>query len=102
MADWRFQTLTRDTIHEPTRTSTKFFGVVWCHFVDRILPSCVVNVLSNMRQRRPKPKNSTDELSTSRLTHEQIRARTFQRAGKLLAAKARSVAELRERLLERC
>ena len=34
------------------------------------------------------------------LTPEQIRARTFQRAAKLLAAKARSIAELRERLLE--
>ena len=54
-----------------------------------------------MRQRR-KPITSTDESSASRLTPEQLRARTFQRAGKLLAAKARSVAELRERLLERC
>jgi regulatory protein len=58
--------------------------------------------LSTMRQRRSKPKNSTDESSVSHQTPEQIRARTFQRAGKLLAAKARSVAELRERLLERC
>ena len=64
---------------------------------------CVVNVdLFNMRQRRSKPKTSPDESTASRLTPEQIRARTFQRAGKLLAAKARSVAELRERLLERC
>lgn len=54
-----------------------------------------------MRQRR-KPITSTDESSASRLTPEQLRARTFQRAGKLLAAKARSVAELRERLLEKC
>lgn len=36
------------------------------------------------------------------LTPEQIRARTFQRAVKLLAAKPRSIAELRERLSERC
>lgn len=55
-----------------------------------------------MRQRRSKPKPSSDESSASRLTPEQLRARTFERAGKLLAAKARSVAELRERLLERC
>jgi len=55
-----------------------------------------------MRQRRSKPKASGDESTATRLSPEQIRARTFQRAGKLLAAKARSVAELRERLLERC
>ncbi|MGI9068223.1 MAG: regulatory protein RecX [Pyrinomonadaceae bacterium] len=55
-----------------------------------------------MRKRRSKPGTSPDESATSRLTPEQVRARTFQRAGKLLAAKARSVAELRERLLERC
>ena len=35
------------------------------------------------------------------LTPEEIRARTFQRAAKLLAAKPRSIAELRERLLEK-
>src|SRR5882724_11061357 len=58
--------------------------------------------LSNMRQRRSKPRKSIDEPSAARLSPEQIRARTFQRAGKLLAAKACSVAELRERLLERC
>jgi regulatory protein len=34
------------------------------------------------------------------LTPDEIRARTFQRAVKLLSAKSRSVAELRERLLE--
>lgn len=55
-----------------------------------------------MRQRRSKPRTPTDESAASRQTPEQLRARTFQRAGKLLAAKARSVAELRERLLERC
>jgi regulatory protein len=63
----------------------------------------VVNVfLSDMRQRRSKPKTSLDESTAPRLTPEQLRARTFERAGKLLAAKARSVSELRERLLERC
>ena len=55
-----------------------------------------------MRQRRLKPKPSAAESNVSRLTPDELRARTFQRAGKLLAAKARSVAELRERLLERC
>jgi regulatory protein len=55
-----------------------------------------------MRQRRSKPKSSPDASTAAPLTPEQLRARTFQRAGKLLAAKARSVAELRERLLERC
>ena len=64
--------------------------------------TCGKYFLSNMRQRRPKPKPPSDELTASSLTPEQLRARTFQRAGKLLAAKARSVAELRERLLERC
>jgi regulatory protein len=53
-----------------------------------------------MRQRRSKPK-AAEESRTSRLTPDEIRARAFQRAVKLLAAKPRSVAELRERLLER-
>ena len=53
-----------------------------------------------MRQRRSKPKDIEEQ--TSRLTPEELRARTFQRAAKLLAAKSRSVAELRERLAERC
>jgi SOS response regulatory protein OraA/RecX len=35
------------------------------------------------------------------LTPEEIRRRTFERAVKLLAAKPRSIAELRERLLEK-
>jgi regulatory protein len=63
---------------------------------------CGKHFLFNMRQRRSKPKVSRDESTAARLTPEQIRARTFERAAKLLAAKARSVAELRERLLERC
>jgi regulatory protein len=53
-----------------------------------------------MRQRRSKPE--TDKAPASRLTPEELRARTFQRAAKLLAAKPRSIAELRERLAERC
>jgi regulatory protein len=55
-----------------------------------------------MRQRRSKAKNDEDKARASRLTPEELRARTFQRAAKLLAAKSRSVAELRERLAERC
>ena len=52
-----------------------------------------------MRMRRPKRTEAAADES-SKGTPEQIRARTFQRAAKLLAAKPRSVAELRERLLE--
>ena len=51
-----------------------------------------------MRRLTPKKLNSE---ARSASTPEQIRSRTFQRAAKLLAAKPRSVAELRERLLER-
>jgi regulatory protein len=60
----------------------------------------VVNLYSEMRQRRSKPEATAEK--ASRLSPEELRARTFQRAAKLLAAKSRSVAELRERLLERC
>jgi regulatory protein len=45
-----------------------------------------------------RKKASADE--THKVTPEEERKRTFERAVKLLAAKARSVAELRERLLE--
>ena len=45
-----------------------------------------------------RKKTSTDVMR--KLTPEEVRKRTFERAVKLLAAKARSVAELRERLLE--
>jgi regulatory protein len=54
-----------------------------------------------MRQRR-KPKTGDEESRASRLSPEELRARAFQRAVKLLAAKPRSIAELRERLAERC
>ena len=37
-----------------------------------------------------------------RLSPDELRARTFERAAKLLSAKPRSIAELRERLSERC
>jgi regulatory protein len=50
-------------------------------------------------RRRTLKKSDDETLNTA--TPEQIRARTFQRAAKLLAAKPRSIAELRERLLER-
>lgn len=52
-----------------------------------------------MKGRLRKSKLAADEAS-ARLTPEEIRARTFQRAVKLLSAKSRSIAELRERLLE--
>lgn len=89
--------------------------VIWQDFVDSVSPAwlsgvatlcfpalCVINIFPHMRQSRSKPKASVDEATAPRATPEEMRARTFQRAGKLLAAKARSVAELRERLLERC
>ena len=50
-----------------------------------------------MRRRR-LPK--TEEEAAAPLDPAKARARVFQRAGKLLTAKARSVEELRERLLE--
>jgi regulatory protein len=49
--------------------------------------------------RRPKRSESAAD-EPVKGTPEQTRARTFQRAAKLLAAKPRSIAELRERLLE--
>ncbi len=51
------------------------------------------------RNRRQYKKPGSDE-TTIRLDPEKARQRVFQRAAKLLAAKPRSVAELRERLLE--
>jgi len=50
-------------------------------------------------QRRGAKKREEDR-SASSLTPEQIRERAFQRAVKLLAAKPRSIAELRERLMQ--
>jgi regulatory protein len=58
--------------------------------------------VSEMRQRRSKLKSAPEDSVATRLTPDQARARAFQRAVKLLAAKPRSVGELRERLLERC
>lgn len=50
---------------------------------------------------RRRSRTSPDDAGKS-ATPEQIRARAFQRAVKLLAAKPRSIEELRERLAERC
>ncbi len=50
---------------------------------------------------RRRSRTSPEDASKS-ATPEQIRARAFQRAVKLLAAKPRSIEELRERLAERC
>ena len=58
--------------------------------------------IHRMRQRRSKPKTAADESRHSRLSPDEIRARAFQHAVKLLAAKPRSIAELRDRLAERC
>jgi regulatory protein len=55
-----------------------------------------------MRQRRTKAKTDSEESRAARLTPDEMRARAFQRAVKLLAAKPRSIEELRERLAERC
>lgn len=54
-----------------------------------------------MRRRSRNTNPAAEDLSAPRLSPERIRSRTFQRAAKLLAAKPRSIAELRERLLER-
>jgi regulatory protein len=51
---------------------------------------------------RRRPKTQSENVSKAALSPDELRARTFQRAAKLLAAKPRSVAELRERLAERC
>ena len=55
---------------------------------------CLNAIVPRRRLNNAKP----DEGGTR--SPEQIRSRTFQRAAKLLAAKPRSIAELRERLLE--
>ena len=52
-----------------------------------------------MRRRSTAPE-ARNESTNDRLDPEKARSRVFQRAAKLLAAKPRSVAELRERLLE--
>lgn len=55
-----------------------------------------------MRNRRRRPVSAEQEEVKARpLDPEKARVRTLQRAIKLLAAKPRSVAELRERLLEK-
>ena len=54
------------------------------------------------RQRRNRRTKTPDEESARRpLDTQKARERTLQRAVKLLAAKPRSIAELRERLLEK-
>jgi regulatory protein len=53
-----------------------------------------------MRSRFRKSKSILDAQASTPLTHEEVRARTFQKAVKLLSAKSRSVAELRDSLLE--
>lgn len=50
--------------------------------------------------RRVNSRKPKDDSGATPVTPEKMRERTFQRAAKLLAAKPRSIAELRERLLE--
>ena len=50
--------------------------------------------------RRVSSRKRDDEARPTDVSPEKIREQTFQRAAKLLAAKPRSIAELRERLLE--
>ena len=50
--------------------------------------------------RRKYKQTGDDSPRTSNLTPDERRKKTFERAAKLLAAKPRSVAELRERLLQ--
>jgi regulatory protein len=59
--------------------------------------------MRNRRQRKLKERREGEEQARPRkpLDPERARARTLQRAVKLLAAKPRSVEELRERLLEK-
>jgi len=49
-----------------------------------------------------RSRSNPEHASKAATTPEQMRARAFQRAVKLLAAKPRSIEELRERLAERC
>ena len=49
--------------------------------------------------RRVSSRKPEDDAGATPITPEKMRERTFQRAAKLLAAKPRSIAELRERLL---
>jgi regulatory protein len=51
-------------------------------------------------RKRPSRKTEDEHLESAPLDPAKARERVFQRAGKLLAAKPRSVEELRERLLE--
>ena len=51
-------------------------------------------------RRKPRETESDEATPTAPLTPEERRHRTFQRATKLLAAKSRSIAELRELLLQ--
>jgi len=66
-------------------------------------PSLWLNLFTTEDQRYTetrKRRQRTDEAEQEPLDPAKARERVFQRAGKLLAAKQRSVEELRERLLE--
>ena len=85
--------------HHPTRAARAGTPV---RFRFRLCVACGKCFVNKMRQRRTKQKAAGEESPASRLTPDEIRARAFQRAVKLLAAKPRSIEELRERLAERC
>ena len=62
----------------------------------------VINIFQLDASTSSKTKSRRRRLARESPGSDEIRARTFQRAVKLLAAKPRSIAELRERLAERC
>ena len=80
-------------VRNPGLQLANAFGVTFlCHFAR------LHEKLTRMRHPSKRKETSTD--ATASLGPDEIRRRTFQRAVKLLAAKPRSVAELRDRLLE--
>ncbi len=90
-------------VHEITLRYKNFPGAVSSNFVDRLVwlvltttrCLCLNNFMRRINSRKPKSDSEAKPLAP-----EKMRERTFQRAAKLLAAKPRSIAELRERLLE--
>lgn len=65
------------------------------------IPSFTTEVTEEYKTRKTKRYKAADaQETTTRIDPEKARERVFQRAGKLLAAKQRSVEELRQRLLE--
>jgi len=61
-------------------------------------PSAPMSIIAGMWRKRPEPKDDKERIIAD---VEKARERTMNRAVKLLAAKPRSIGELRERLLEK-